>query len=102
MTFVLTGTLSLPRGDYAAKIKATGGIVQEAVSKNTRYLVAGAEAGASKITKARSLGTAVLDEAGLLALLAGTSAPAAASEKPAPKPTISTCATVPFHQQELF
>lgn len=104
-TFVLTGTLSQPRGDIAARIKAAGGIVQDAVAKNTRYLVAGAEAGASKITKARSLGTAVLDEAGLLALLSGTSAPVATLEKPAPdmpSPAMPKPTAAPFRQQELF
>ena len=105
VTFVLTGTLSLPRGEYAAKIKDAGGIIQEAVSKNTRYLVAGAEAGASKITKARSLGTEVLDESSLLALLAGAPAPAAqhpVPKPPAPKPSPKPPATASFHQQELF
>ncbi len=102
VTFVLTGTLSLPRGDYAAKIKAAGGIVQEAVSKNTRYLVAGAEAGAAKITKARSLGTEILDEAGLLALLSGTPARTPEAKRPSPKPSSKTTATTPFQQQELF
>ena len=102
MTFVLTGTLSLPRGDYAAKIKAAGGIVQEAVSKNTRYLVAGAEAGASKLTKARSLGTAVLDEAGLLALLIGTAAETAAPQPPAASAQTPPAAQDPYRQQELF
>ena len=99
-TFVLTGTLSQPRNDFAARIKAAGGTVQEAVSKNTRYLVAGAEAGAAKLTKARSLGTTVLDEAGLLALLSGTPTPIAVPEKPAPKKQKQNPA--PFHQQELF
>jgi DNA ligase (NAD+) len=104
VTFVLTGTLSQPRPEFAARIKAAGGTVQEAVSKNTRYLVAGAEAGASKISKARSLGTTVLDEAGLLALLAGTSVPA-----PAPQPTAqpvkqpkAKASAEPYRQQELF
>lgn len=81
LTFVLTGALSLPRGDYAARIKAAGGTVQEAVSKKTRYLVAGARTGAAKTNRARELGTEVIDEAGLLALLEGPAAP-----KPAPPP----------------
>jgi len=105
LTFVLTGTLSLPRNEYADKIKSAGGIVQEAVSKNTRYLVAGAEAGASKLKKARGLGTDILDEAGLIALLSGTSAPA--PQQPAPKPQTPKPASRPasnaaFQQQELF
>jgi DNA ligase (NAD+) len=69
MTFVLTGTLSRPRGEIASEIKAAGGIVHDAVSKNTRYLVAGADAGQAKREKARALGTDVIDEDKLKELL---------------------------------
>jgi DNA ligase (NAD+) len=68
-TFVLTGTLpSLSRSQAQALIEAAGGKVSGSVSKKTSFVVAGTEAG-SKLTKAESLGVAVLDEAALRQLL---------------------------------
>jgi DNA ligase (NAD+) len=70
-TFVLTGTLaSLTRAQATAKIEAAGAKVGNSVTRTTDYLVVGAEAGA-KLTQARALGVAILNEAALLRMLAG-------------------------------
>ena len=77
-TLVLTGTLpTLGRDAAKDLIEGAGGKVSGSVSKKTHYVVAGTEAG-SKLDKAKELGVAVLDEAGLLALL---SPPADATTK---------------------
>jgi len=71
-TLVITGTLSAPREDIIARIEGAGGKVTGSVSAKTDYVVAGSDPG-SKLDKARKLGVAVVDEAGLGGLLGGAS-----------------------------
>ncbi|HTE53620.1 MAG TPA: NAD-dependent DNA ligase LigA [Kofleriaceae bacterium] len=79
-TFVITGTLSIPRSQIASRIQSAGGRVATAVSKSTSYLLAGENTGESKRASATKLGVAVIDEAGLEALLAGSAAEPATDE----------------------
>lgn len=73
--FVITGSLSAPRDQIAARIREFGGRVSDSISKNTDYLVAG-EGGGSKLEKAISLGVSVISESALEALLVERSASA--------------------------
>ena len=67
-TFVLTGTLSdMTRRQAKEMILSAGGKVGGSVSRSTDFVVAGESPG-SKLTKARELGVAVIDEAGFKGL----------------------------------
>ncbi len=68
LSVVITGTLSRPRPELAARLEELGASVIGSVSKKTGLVVAGDEAG-SKLTKATELGVRVVDEAGLDALI---------------------------------
>ncbi|MCB1736598.1 MAG: NAD-dependent DNA ligase LigA, partial [Gammaproteobacteria bacterium] len=71
LTLVLTGTLEgMSRNEAKDALQALGAKVSGSVSKNTRFVIAGAEAG-SKLSKAEKLGVAVLDQVGLETLLRG-------------------------------
>ena len=60
-TFVITGTLSVPRDEIKERLEALGAKVSGSISKNTDYLLAG-EGGGSKRDKATKLGVKVIGE----------------------------------------
>lgn len=69
-SFVITGTLeTMQRDDVAEKIRSLGGTFQSSVGKETTYLVAGKNVGASKLEKAKKLGTKVISEDELLKII---------------------------------
>lgn len=55
LTFVITGTLLMPRKEIEEMIEREGGRVSTSVSKNTDYLLVGEKPG-SKVVKAREIG----------------------------------------------
>ena len=74
LSFVLTGSLSIPRQEMERRIAAAGGKTAGAVTKKTNYLVAG-EGGGSKRDKAATLGIPIIDEAALLRMMQGSDTP---------------------------
>jgi DNA ligase (NAD+) len=68
--FVVTGTLqAFSREEAHNRIKALGGTAKDNITKNTTYLVTGADPGENKLIRARALGTEQIDEEKLLAIL---------------------------------
>ncbi len=60
--FVITGRLeAFSRQQASERIKALGGVTKDNVTRNTTYLVVGEEPG-SKLTRAESLGTEIINE----------------------------------------
>jgi len=68
-TWVLTGTLGMPRARAKSLLESLGARVSGSVSARTTVVLAGAEAG-SKLRKAEKLGVKVIEEDAFLALLA--------------------------------
>ena len=71
----VTGKLSRPRGDIQKDVEAAGGTFVTSVGKNTDVLVVGGDVGKTKLDAARKLGTRIVDEDGLAALLRGEAPP---------------------------
>lgn len=73
MSLCVTGVLSKRREEVCADIRAAGGEVHESVKKTTSYLVAGDKTGKSKLEQAKRVGTKIISEDELRALLTPTS-----------------------------
>jgi DNA ligase (NAD+) len=70
LTFVVSGTLDgFTRDEAQNAVVERGGKVTGSVSKNTSALVTGEAPGASKVSKAESLGVPIVDEARFLEIL---------------------------------
>jgi len=68
--FVITGRLeAFNRQQAEERVKALGGSVKSNITRNTTYLVAGADPGGSKLARARELGTKEITEEEFLVLL---------------------------------
>ena len=67
-TFVITGTMSVPRGEIKDLIESNGGKVTGSVSKKTSYVVVGDSPG-SKADKAQQLEVTILSEDDLRKLI---------------------------------
>ena len=61
-TFVLTGTLSIPREEAKLEIERLGGKVVNSVSGKTDFLVSGENPGTAKLQKAGELETDIISE----------------------------------------
>jgi DNA ligase (NAD+) len=71
-TFVISGTFqNFERDDLKIKIEANGGKVLSGVSGKLNYLVAGSEAGPSKLEKAQKLGVQIISEEEFISMLEG-------------------------------
>ena len=69
LSFVITGTLdTMGRDEAQAKLKELGAKTPNSVSKNTSYVVVGANPG-SKAAKAQELGIKIINEKELLEIL---------------------------------
>jgi DNA ligase (NAD+) len=110
LAFVITGTLSQPREHIEALVRDNGGTIQSAVSKKTSYLITGENPGGSKYNKAQALGTPMLTESALIAMLKPNETtpareptpPEAPTPPPPSKKAKKVAPTVEYIQDTLF
>jgi len=70
-SFVITGTLSIPRDRMKEKIEESGGLIRNSLSSKTDFLLVGDNPG-SKLARAKDLGVQIINEEELTALLSST------------------------------
>ena len=86
VTIVVSGVLdSMERADAEDFIKRHGGKVTSSVSGKTTYLLVGMDCGKSKYNKAKEHNTTLIDEDGLLAMVAACGEKPATAAEPEPK-----------------
>jgi len=59
----------MSRDQVSERIRSLGGTFQTSVGKDTSFLVAGGKVGSSKLKKAESYGTKIINEAEFLTIL---------------------------------
>lgn len=69
LTIVITGTLSQSREHFQKLITSNGGKATSSVSKNTDYLLAGENVGATKLAKSKELGVKIISENDLMDMI---------------------------------
>ena len=70
ISFLITGTfVKYSREDLAIKIEANGGRMASGVSAKLNFLIAGNEAGPSKLEKANKMGVKIINEATIIEML---------------------------------
>ncbi len=67
--FCVTGTLNIPRAEIQNMIEQHGGIFKNSLSKDTQFLVVGADVGQAKLKKASQYGTKTISENELKAMI---------------------------------
>ncbi len=70
-TIVITGTLSVPRAEFARLLEEAGATVKSTITRDTTILVLGDNVGEGKVDKARELGVSMYSEKMARAAMSG-------------------------------